>query len=166
MRTLILLRHAKSDYPIGVSDVQRPLSPRGQRDAGAAGIWLRAAIPMIDEVIVSPARRAQETWTLVAEHIQAAHVRTDARIYTDWGERLGDVVSALDPRALTAMIVGHNPGIEDFALSLCREGAVSACERIRSKYPTAGITWVTMRADWSDHSAADVAVFAVPRGAG
>lgn len=164
MRTLILLRHAKSDYPVGVGDAQRPLSPRGERDATAAGIWLRAASPEIDEVIVSPALRAQQTWSLVADHVHASRVRTDPRIYADWGERLGDVVSDMEPGARTAMIVGHNPGIEVFALSLCRRPAASGCDRLRSKYPTAGIAWITVPGEWADLSTAEVALFAVPRG--
>ena len=54
-RTLVLLRHAKSAYPDGVADHDRPLAPRGKREAGLAGDWLRANLPTIDAVLCSTA---------------------------------------------------------------------------------------------------------------
>ncbi len=61
MRTLVLLRHAKSDYPGGVADHDRPLAPRGIREAGLAGDWLRAELPAIDAVLCSTATRTRQT---------------------------------------------------------------------------------------------------------
>ena len=52
------MRHAKSDYPAGVADHERPLAPRGIREAGLAGDWLRANVPTIDGVLCSTATRA------------------------------------------------------------------------------------------------------------
>ena len=60
-RTLLLLRHAKSDYPAGVADHDRPLAPRGIREAGLAGDWLRAHAPAVDAVLCSTATRTRET---------------------------------------------------------------------------------------------------------
>src|SRR6476659_7642568 len=60
-RTLMLLRHAKSDYPTGVADHERPLAPRGEREAGLAGDWLRAHAPAVDAVLCSTATRTRET---------------------------------------------------------------------------------------------------------
>ncbi|MDT5172030.1 MAG: phosphohistidine phosphatase, partial [Mycobacterium sp.] len=60
-RTLVLLRHAKSAYPDEVADHDRPLAPRGQREAGLAGDWLRTNLPAIDAVLCSTATRARET---------------------------------------------------------------------------------------------------------
>ena len=59
--TLVLMRHAKSDYPPGVADHDRPLAPRGIREAGLAGDWLRANTPAIDAVLCSTATRARQT---------------------------------------------------------------------------------------------------------
>ena len=161
MRTLILLRHAKSDYPAGVEDIERPLSPRGERDAVAAARWLGACFPEVDEVVVSPARRARQTWSAVAAEISAQRVREDDRIYADWGARLGDVVADLDPQSRTSLIVGHNPGIEDLAA----RGADSHCAtRMRRKYPTAGIAIFGLPEAWSGFADADLQMFSVPRG--
>ena len=60
-RTLVLLRHAKSDYPSGVADHDRPLAPRGIREAGLAGDWMRAHAPAVDAVLCSTATRTRET---------------------------------------------------------------------------------------------------------
>src|SRR4029453_5768266 len=60
-RTLLLLRHAKSDYPQGVADHERPLAPRGEREAGLAGDWLRAHAPAVDAVLCSTATRTRQT---------------------------------------------------------------------------------------------------------
>jgi len=68
-RTLLLLRHAKSDYPPGVADHERPLAPRGEREAKLAGNWLRAHAPSVDAVLCSTATRTRET--LARTHIDA-----------------------------------------------------------------------------------------------
>ena len=60
-RTLLLLRHAKSDYPAGVADHERPLAPRGIREAALAGNWLRAHAPGVDAVLCSTATRTRQT---------------------------------------------------------------------------------------------------------
>src|SRR5262249_60023718 len=61
--TLLLMRHAKSSYPPGVADHDRPLAPRGIREAGLAGDWLRTNAPHIDAVLCSTATRARRTLT-------------------------------------------------------------------------------------------------------
>ena len=164
VRTLLLMRHAKSDYPPGVPDRDRPLASRGQRDADAAGAWLTAAYPRIDEVVVSPARRAQDTWSRVASHVAARTVRTDDRIYDNWGAALGGVMADLSARASSAMIVGHNPGIEEFALMVAADGDAQARSRLLTKDPTSGVAVLLVPGTWRRPGAVQLAAFAVPRG--
>lgn len=164
VRTLLLLRHAKSDYPAGVADRDRPLAPRGERDADAAGAWLEAAYPRIDEVVVSPALRAQQTWARVASRVHSSTAREDPRIYDDWGSALHDVMAGLSDDASIAMLVGHNPGIEEFALSLAERGDQSARARLMAKYPTSGIAVLLVPGSWARPGAVELAAFAVPRG--
>jgi phosphohistidine phosphatase len=163
MRTLILLRHAKSDYPQGVADRDRPLAARGERDARAVGMWMHAAFPLIDEVVVSPALRARQTWQHVHDRIAAVAVREDERVYADWGSALREVVADLDPRAESALIVGHNPGIEELALHLSQGHDSRARDRILRKYSTAGIAIVGFEGMWRDQASTELLVFAVPR---
>ena len=68
-RTLILLRHAKSDWSGMEADIRRPLAQRGRRQAPEAGRWLGANVDNIDLVVLSPATRAQQTWELVAAEL-------------------------------------------------------------------------------------------------
>src|ERR1700735_5163878 len=70
-RRLILLRHAKSAWPDDVPDHDRPLAPRGRRDAPVAGRWLRQSDHVPDRVLCSTARRARETWQLAEEKLGA-----------------------------------------------------------------------------------------------
>ena len=164
MRTLILMRHAKSDYPPGVADRDRPLSARGERDAVAAGHWIGAAFPRVDEVVVSPARRARQTWQRIAGHIEVQALREDDRIYDDWGSRLPEVVAAISEEARTALVVGHNPGIEEYALALARGGDPLGLARLSAKFPTSGIAVLHLPGSWGRPGEAALAAFAVPRG--
>lgn len=164
MPLLLLMRHAKSAYPEGVADHLRPLSTRGRADARAAGQWIAAAFPKLDEVVVSPALRAQQTWELAREHLDSRGVRIDARIYADWGDRLGDVVADLDPSTSTALIVGHNPGVEAWALRVTEGADHDGRKRMAQKFPTSGIAALQWSGGWSLPRDARLLAFAVPRG--
>ncbi len=114
-RALILLRHAKSAWPLGIPDAQRPLADRGRRDAPAVGRWLREHVSAIDRVVCSPAVRAAQTWELAAAQLAPApQVRHDDRLYDAYAADLLTVTQELPDRASTAVLVGHNPGLEDF----------------------------------------------------
>ena len=95
----MLLRHAKSAWPDGVPDLQRPLNDRGRRDARAAGQWLREHVGGLDAVVCSPAQRTRETWALVAAELDdAPSAVVDDRIYAAEPEELLDVVRDLPAR--------------------------------------------------------------------
>jgi phosphohistidine phosphatase len=111
-RRLVLLRHAKSAWPDGVPDSQRPLNNRGRRDARAAGQWLRDNIGGLGAVTCSPAQRTRETWALVAAELDdAPSAVVDDRIYAAEPEELLGVVRDLPDAAGTALLIGHNPGV-------------------------------------------------------
>ena len=166
VRTLVLLRHAKSDYPPGVPDHDRPLAPRGQRDAPAAGGWLAEHWPAIDRVVVSSAVRAQQTWDRVAPLVpRVGAVVTEPRIYEATPAILAGIVSALPSDENTVMIVGHNPGLEDFAAMITASGEGDAMERLSLKYPTSGIAVLQAEGSWPDLLAGGHLVeFVAPRG--
>ena len=111
-RRLVLLRHAKSAWPDGVPDSQRPLNDRGRRDARAAGQWLRENVGGLGAVVCSPAQRTRETWALVAAELDdAPPAVVDDRIYAAEPEELLGVVRDLPDAAGTALLIGHNPGV-------------------------------------------------------
>src|ERR1700716_2121191 len=86
VRTLLVLRHSKSAYPERTADVDRPLAPRGMRDAAAVGNWLREQGFFPDLVLCSIAERTRQTWDLVSDYLGPAVadsqvVRYDPRLY-------------------------------------------------------------------------------------
>ena len=95
MRRLILFRHAKSAYPDGVGDHDRPLDARGRADAPRMGAYLAAEALLPDLVLVSSARRTQETFALAGAAIGPVETREEPRIYEAAAERLLGVVRVL-----------------------------------------------------------------------
>src|ERR1700742_3308322 len=93
-RTLLLLRHAKSDYPAGVADHDRPLAPRGVREAALAGDWLRAHTPAVDAVLFSTATRTRQT--LERTKIDAP-VRFADRLYDATPGAVIQEINGVDP---------------------------------------------------------------------
>jgi phosphohistidine phosphatase len=114
VRTLILLRHGKSDWSGGEPDHLRPLARRGRRQVPEAGRWLAASVGDIDLAVVSPAERARETWQIAAAELAVPPpVRVEERVYAGSADALLAVVRELPEGVGTAVLVGHNPGVED-----------------------------------------------------
>lgn len=115
MRTLYLLRHAKSswDHP-NLADFQRPLSDRGRKAAPLIGKAMRENGFIPEIVISSPAERAKQTAGLVAEAAGIGDViRFNEIIYGAGTSEILDIVSALDDAVASVMLVGHNPTSEN-----------------------------------------------------
>ncbi|HEY5178319.1 MAG TPA: histidine phosphatase family protein [Dermatophilaceae bacterium] len=140
-RTLILLRHAKSDWSGNEADVDRPLAKRGLRQAPEAGRWLCHSIDSIDLAVISPANRARRTWELVsAELDHRPQTRIDDRAYAASATQLLGVVRALPDDVDTVVLVGHSPGIEDLALLLTGEEV---------SMPTSALAVIGLAGSWS-----------------
>jgi phosphohistidine phosphatase len=150
-RTLLLLRHAKSDYPPGVADHSRPLAPRGQREAGLAGDWLRAHAPAVDAVLCSTATRTRETLqrTLVSAPVQFSDRLYDATPGTVIDE-INDVGSRFDMDVETLLVIGHEPAMSAVTLGLaCAEGSNSiAAQHVSEKFPTSAIAVLRTACSW------------------
>ncbi|MCH9815568.1 MAG: histidine phosphatase family protein [Actinomycetia bacterium] len=166
--TLIVMRHAKSDWGEDLPDVARPLSERGERDAAAAGHWLDAAPLDPNLAVVSPAVRTQQTWHLVAAAMPWAPTAvTDQRIYAADPDMLLQVVRELPEDLHTVVLVGHNPGCEVLVGDLASpDGDAAAFARMASKYRTLGTAVLGIPASWADigHHNCDLLDFVVPRG--
>ena len=141
-RTLILLRHAKSDWSGGEPDLARPLAKRGRHQAPEAGSWLAANIESIDLAVVSPAVRAWSTWDLVSGALDVSpRTRIDDRLYAASARELLTVVRDLPDDLRTVVLVGHNPGIEDL---------VSLVTGERPAMPTSALAVITTPGSWSE----------------
>lgn len=164
---LTLLRHAKSDYPLGVVDRDRPLNPRGRRDAPAVGRLL-AHGPRIDIALVSDAERAQQTWALAAPALPDVAVRTEPRLYHALAMDIVEVLSDLPEDVTHALVVGHNPGLEEVALMLARPDDSAMYDTMCAKFPTSAIAVLNVSGPWArlaeQFRRCDLVEFAVPRG--
>ena len=123
MKTLFLLRHAKSSWKDEtLADFERPLNRRGKRAAETIGNYFKSEGIVPELILCSPAVRARETLELVTKAARwSTEVRYDQRIYEASGMRLAEVVSQIDNDRKVALLVGHNPGIEELLLLLTAE---------------------------------------------
>jgi phosphohistidine phosphatase len=118
MRRLTLLRHAKTEAQhAGQEDWDRVLEPRGQKDAPEMARRLRERKLKPDLMITSPAVRALTTAQIVARelHLPASRLLQDERLYLASPKVLKEVVCESGGEAQHLMIVGHNPGLTEFA---------------------------------------------------
>lgn len=163
-RTLILMRHGKSAYPDGVPDHDRPLAPRGRREAGLGGDWLRVNVPAVDAVLCSTATRTRET--LACTGIDAP-THFLGRLY---GATPGTVIAEVNKvgdDVATLLIVGHEPTTSSLALILADTDSsnMAAAESISEKYPTSAIAVLQVAGSWANVEPGSAALidFHVPR---
>jgi phosphohistidine phosphatase len=163
-RILLLLRHAKSAYPAGVADHDRPLAQRGVREAGLAGDWLRGNSPTVDAVLCSTATRARET---LARTAIDAPVRYTEGLYDATPGAVVDEINEVGDEVSTLLVVGHEPAMSAVAVGLAgAEGTDNAAaERISSKFPTSAIAVLRVECRWKDLELGGAALvdFHVPR---
>jgi phosphohistidine phosphatase len=164
----MLLRHAKSAWPAGMLDHARPLGPRGLTEAPLAGRWLAEQGLVPDIALVSSAVRTRETWDLVAAELDAdVPVRVADSLYDAAVWDVVVLLRTLPPDVATAIVVGHNPGMERVAM-LLDDGSGPAEDRARmaAKFPTSGIAVLTLTVeDWGslDAQSGRLDTFHVPR---
>lgn len=114
MKTLVLARHAKSDWNMGLPDFDRPLNSRGQADAPRMGKLLRSYQFEPDLIVSSPANRAQTTAKLVAEQLgYQGSIQLEEGIYGSGYGSVLSIIQDLPDNSETAMLFGHNPTTEN-----------------------------------------------------
>jgi phosphohistidine phosphatase len=163
-RRLVLLRHAKSDWP-EVADHERPLAKRGRRDAPVVGRWLGESGYVPDAVVCSTALRARETWDLASAGLTAAvpgvspAVRYEPRVYEASVLALLMLVREFDAAWRTAVIVGHNPGLAELTVGLTDPDSEPP-----STFPTAFVAVLGLPGGWAEAAPGEARLlaFAVP----
>lgn len=152
MRSLTLLRHAKSDWSDrGQRDFDRVLNPRGKRAAHTIGEYLQREQLAFDYVIASPAARVRETIACVEDGLgRPLDPQWERKVYMASAAILMELAQAAPDAAQRVLIVGHNPGLEDLALMLAAEGSPYR-DVILDKYPTATLAELCFDgARWAD----------------
>ncbi|AJE45405.1 SixA phosphatase family protein [Celeribacter indicus] len=162
-RRLILVRHAKSNWDEpSLEDIARPLNARGARNAVTMGRWLKERGFLPDLMIVSPARRTQETAAGLAEGMGVSgETEVDEDLYLAPEDRILSAVKRA--RGDTVLLIAHNPGISVFATHFARAPHPHPDFR---RYPTCATTVFALGADdWrnAEFGHNEVLDFAVPR---
>ncbi len=142
MKRLTLLRHAKSDWDDPVArDFDRPLNGRGERAALLMGQFAQAKKMRFDTLVASPAIRVVQTLdTFFEGYGETLDAHWDRRIYLASAATLMDVVRDLPDEADSALMSGHNPGLEELILALVPDNDVNPLrEDVEVKFPTASI---------------------------
>ena len=157
LKTLTLLRHAKSGWDDTVArDLDRPLNAKGKRAAQAVGRHWRALDLAFDHVVASPATRVMETIDAVETGYGRRLVPAwDRRLYLAAPETLLELVRNFPEDADSALLVSHNPGLEELVLMLVPDRDDQPLrDDVELKFPTASTAQLTFDvAAWADVAA-------------
>jgi phosphohistidine phosphatase len=150
VKTILLMRHSKSDWEEGISDFDRPLGERGRNDSPFMGKFLLKCgkIPLL--IISSPAKRAMETAELLAKSCRyKKKIEFNESIYENSPGEIIKILQKIDDGIDTAMVIGHNPSIEEATKKLCfRE--IKAIEN-GIKFPTSAVVCLEVEIEsWSE----------------
>jgi len=154
-RRLVLVRHAKSAYPHGVPDHDRPLAGKGRRNAQAAGRWFADEGPRLGLVLCSDATRARHTWEIVrAELVVAgmdAPTRLEPRLYGATPGQVLELARHLAPSVASVAMVGHEPTMSGLVDLLAGpESDVDALAAAERKFATGAIAVLRFSGEWTD----------------
>lgn len=152
MRTLYVLRHAKSDWHHpGLADHDRPLAPRGERAAARMAEHLRSEGIEPTVVLCSSARRARQTLAALEPVLGDADVRIESGLYGADVVALLEQLAVVDDDVDSVLLIGHNPGLHELALELAGDGDADVVEQLRAGLPTAALVTLALdRSAWSD----------------
>ncbi|GAB4100897.1 histidine phosphatase family protein [Sinomonas halotolerans] len=169
LKRLVVLRHAKAAWPLGVDDIDRPLAERGHADAPAAGAWLAKHGVVPDFILCSVALRTRQTCTWVCEQLgdKAPTPKLETGLYAASAARMLSVVNHVPETVRTLLVIAHMPGVQDLVLRLAsRDSDQDAYMDAASHFPTAGLAVLEVEGPWAELDGQDARLtrFAVPRG--
>ncbi len=150
MRTLHLLRHAKSSWKdAALDDHDRPLSKRGRRATRALADHLARSHVAPDLVLCSSALRARETLDLIAGALKPPKVMVEREFYEAGPRRLLRSLRELPESAQCVLLVGHNPALHELALALADTPSARRLPARDEKFPTAALASFRLAGAWS-----------------
>jgi phosphohistidine phosphatase len=158
MLTLTLFRHAKSSWDrADLTDFDRPLNARGERDAPVMGRYLEEHGLIPDLILCSAARRTRETLDLAWENWPVRpHTEYSEALYLATQDTLLAILRNVEGNPPRVLMIGHNPGIHAFAMNMAGTGEAEARFALSSKYPTAAIANINFEnAAWPDVQSGD-----------
>lgn len=157
MKRLLLLRHAKAVAGTSKSgDRERALNPRGRADAPKMAVAMQHAGYLPDLVLCSSAKRTVETWEHVAPELGGKpEVSFLDTLYLASWKAIAQIVRTAPANPKTLLVVGHNPGLEEFAKAALRKPETDherrLLETLKEKFPTAALAVIDFEIEaWSD----------------
>ncbi len=159
MKTLYLVRHAKSSWEFNIDDHQRPLNERGYKDSEKVGLHLATLKLPIDQVWSSDANRAKTTATIVTTlmGIEDELITMDSKLYDFTGNNVVDAIKNCDNTIQHLMVFGHNHAFTTIANQL---GSLEI-----DNVPAAGVVAIQFDVEqWKDISKGETMFTVVPKG--
>ncbi len=169
MKTLLLLRHAKSAWDdSGLSDHDRPLNRRGETAARAMAEHLSEVTLRPDLILCSTAARTRQTLAPLLDRLAppAPPISLEKGLYLASENMLLERMRNLPPDVVTVLLIGHNDGIWQLAETLAGHGEEAALTELRQKFPTGALAHLRVDLDrWTDLAAgtAELVAFVRPR---
>ena len=152
MRTLYLLRHAKSawDDP-SLDDHERPLAPRGRKAARLLARHFRELGADPELILCSTAQRTRETLDMVLPGLgKTPIIATERGLYLAGAESMLDRLRDIASGVKRAMIIGHNPGLHELAAILAQKGSAQLTSALARKFPTGALATFRVDAPWAE----------------
>jgi len=153
MKTLFLLRHAKSSWDdASLPDHDRPLSDRGRAAAPRIGAYMRGAGYLPDLVLCSTATRTRQTLDAVLSELEVEPaIEFHEDLYLAAPSEMLDFVTSVPDTVEVMLLVGHNPGTGMLAAALSGDGLPERMDLMRAKFPTTGLAIIELSVDrWKD----------------
>jgi phosphohistidine phosphatase len=166
VKMLYLLRHLKSSWDDDtLADHDRPLAPRGRKAGQRMARHLQTAGVTPELVLCSPSVRTRQTLEAVREAIGEPDARFPGELYAASREELLAVLRGVEPDVASVLVIAHNPGLEDLAVTLAGRGDDEARQRLREKFPTGAFATLSFDGAWATLAPGEceLAAFVVPR---
>ncbi|MBT1003569.1 histidine phosphatase family protein [Paenarthrobacter sp. DKR-5] len=168
LKRLLILRHSKAAWPMGVDDHERPLEERGHQDAPEAGRWMVKHGLIPDFILCSSALRTRQTTIWVCDQLgeKAPTPKLESRLYAASAARMLSVVNHVPDTVRTLLLVAHMPGVQDLVLRLAsRDSDEESYMDAASHFPTTGLAVLEHDLPWAELDGQDARLthFAVPR---
>jgi phosphohistidine phosphatase len=171
MKTLILMRHAKSAWDAPeLSDIDRPVAPRGLAAGEKMAGWLKKQKLSPQLILCSTARRARDTLDLIRPALpKTVKTRLMQELYMALPRQILTCLAKAPDSLNEVLVIGHNPGMHDFASWVIGNGEKKAVSDLRKKFPTAAVAVITFDTDkWAslDGEAGTLKMFVTPKSLG
>lgn len=161
VKKLMLMRHAKSAWPLGVLDEDRPLAQRGHNEAPLVGTWMLEHGCVPDYILCSSALRTRQTCTWVCSRLgdKAPTPKLEDRIYRGSEAQILSVINHVPDTVTSLLVIMHMPAVQNLAMRLASvKSDEDAVMDLASHYPTSGLTVMEHELSWAELDGRDARV--------